>query len=473
MMLWTITLIAIPVLSVFLFQYIISSPWHCQGLCCFNQAKCTSIPINGLYESQFEPVVNAFQRSLTTGWDIGASLFVMVDNKPMVDVAGGFKDKKKTQVYDTSTLNVIFSSGKVMETIAIAILVDKGLIDYDAPIATYWPEYGQNQKHDITMKDVLSHRSGSSYDFHETPTLDILQSLTKRDDFVASQTYRYPRGTIAYRSWSSAFISDAVCRRVDPQKRTLSSFVRDELFDKLGETFISPLDLVHGKEGRKHVSHFSEVHDVSLSTLLLGLLPQCFVPDIYSKLLPDGHFIKVGVSEALLFQSGILQQKHKDGYSFFDRPNLPELEKGGARVFNNRANFLSYEMMSGNHISNARALAKALDSFMKGDVVGEDTLAAFMTLLPPGYDRYLAMNITHTNGGWMSTPHPLVPVKDAECFGWFGVGGSTILHCTIGGRKVTISFVMNAMSPTFNIGRTVILLEELTSILLSSKADVP
>lgn len=447
-------------------------------MCCFFESSCTKTPITGNYEKKYEAVVEALQKSLTIGWELGSSLTVIVNHdhaNPAIDVAGGFQDKQKKHQYDTSTLNLVFSNGKLFESIAIALLVDRGHLDFDEPIATYWPEYAQNGKQDITMKDILTHRSGTSFTFNETPSVETLQSLEKRDAFVASQSYQNPKGTVSYRAWSSAFISDGVCRRVDPQKRSLATLIQDELFHKIGEVFLSP-PVLHSEYYEN--GNISQVHDISLSTTIFGLLPQILVPGIYSKLLPDGHPLKVEPSSASLLKAAIFKLRQKNGFSFFDQPNLPDVELL-SKAYNDHSNFLSYNMMSGNSISNARALAKGFDLYMSGNAHGDDnslnhlvkpeTFAAFNEPLPMAYDLALEMDLTHTAGGWTISPNILLPlsIKDATCYGWFGIGGSMTQHCLIGDEKVTFAYVMNAMSPTFSIDRGFKLLEKLVELFLA------
>jgi len=422
--------------------------------------------MNGTYEPKYAPIVDALQRSLTVGWDLGASMFVAINGTTVIDVAGGYKDKAKTKVYDTSTINLVFSCGKIMEAMSMAILEDKGLLNIDNPIAKYWPEYGQNGKDEITIKDLLTHRSGSTFNFNTEPSLDILQSHEKRDAFIAAQTYLYPRGTVAYRMMSSAFVSDAICRRVDPQKRTLASFIMEEVFDQLGggdregkgkEAFLSPPILGRGEE---YESNFSEVHDVWTSTMMLGILPQVLLPGIYSKVLPDGHYSKLYDRDLAHLKPAVTKQKYEDGFSHFDLPTLPDTDLGAAS-WNNHSSYLSYEMMSANSISNARALAKALDAFMAGKVVREVTLEKFLKPLPEAYDRLLTTNITYATGGWTVGNSDLFPIHE-DCNGWFGYGGSTIMHCKIGGiHNVTFSYVENLLAPALRLDRAIAVLRKL------------
>merc|ERR1712192_185284 len=188
---------------------------------------------------------------------------------------------------------------------------------------------------------------------------------------------------------------------------------------------------------------------------------QVFVPDIYSKLLPDGHQLKINPEEASLFKAMILKLKN----SGYDLPNIPDSDFT-AKNLHNHSSFLSYNMMSGNSISNARALAKAFDSFMTGDIVGKDTLEAFMKPFPKAYDQYIRQNFTYTAGGWALTPNFYFPVN-SNCSGWFGLGGPMIFHCKVGNHVATMSYVQNAMSPNIRADKGASLLEELVKLLSS------
>jgi CubicO group peptidase (beta-lactamase class C family) len=394
--------------------------------------------LHGTFQPQYKPVVDTLQRSLAQGWDLGASLFVAVDGETVVDVAGGYKDAQKTEPYDESTVNVIFSSGKVIEAIAMAILVDNELVDLNAPVTKYWKEFAN--KGGVTIQDMLSHRSGSATLFEETPSVEILKDPKTRDEFLASQKFQLPRGTVAYRALGSALYSDAISRRVDPKGRSMSRLVQEEVFDDLGETFFCPPLL------EERSVHFSQVHDIPLATVLLGFLPQLFMPRLYAKILNKDHPLLMNPLERPLFRSAIL-----DKDSLFKKPTIPDT--GSAAAYNNHSGFLAYEMMSGNCISNARAIGKAFDIFMKGRIVREETLNAFLAPFPSALDNFLLLNVTYTTGGFAvstgaasSLFEGLLP-ESSTCYGWGGAGGSLIQHCIVNGHTITVSYVMNSLSP--------------------------
>lgn len=375
-------------LIAFLFWYTIASPWYCSGACCLSKETCQKVAVNGKINPKYTSIANALSESLTHGWDLGASIFLSVNGETVLNVAGGYRDKEKTIPYDVDTMNIIFSSGKIVENIGIAILVDKGLVELDSPIAKYWPEFGKKGKDQVTIGDILSHRSGCMSLFEETPDVSILQDPQARDTFIASQKFEYERGTVGYRGWNSAFYSDALCRRADPKQRSLAELVREEVFNPLGEgsSFFCP-PVSDDLEAR-----LSEVHDIPLPTMLLGVIPQIFIPSFYRSLLGEGHPVLLNDVEVAAYEGLILNK------GIFAKPTIPDA-KDDAASYNNRSSFMSYNMMSANCISNSRALGSALDAFMSGKVVSKETMNLFLEPFPIAYDIFLGQNTTYTKGG--------------------------------------------------------------------------
>jgi len=420
-----------------------------------------------LVQPKYEKVAAALAESLAIGWDLGASVFMRVNGETVLDIAGGYQDEEKTIPYDVTTMNLVFSSGKIPETIGIALLVDKGLMELDTPIKEYWPEFAQKGKGEITMGDILSHRSGAMDSFEKTPDAATLQDDHKRDEFLASQKFLFPRGTVGYRGASSAFYTDAVVRRVDPLKRSLLQLVQEELFDTVGQSIFCPPISSHDWEGR-----MSKVHDIPLSKMMLGLLPQLYLSNFYRSVLGEDHPLVLSDSEVNLYRNWILKV---DPNSPLVKPGLPDMDQGEAS-WNNRSSWLSYPMMSANCLTNARGTGHVFDAFMRGKVVSDDTLALF--LKPVGtneFDNFLSNNVTYSAGGFgiggagKEGPLSLGIFKQpvgAQCTGWGGIGGSTIMHCLVGAHNVTLSYVPNLLSPLVQLDRGMKLLSEAVGILL-------
>lgn len=93
----------------------------------------------------------------------GAALSVFVAGEPVLDEAWGVADRERGTAYDTSTLQIIQSMGKGVVGAVAAMLVSRGSVDMDAPVASYWPEFAQSGKGGITVSQLLSHQAGLAY----------------------------------------------------------------------------------------------------------------------------------------------------------------------------------------------------------------------------------------------------------------------------------------------------------------------
>jgi CubicO group peptidase (beta-lactamase class C family) len=116
--------------------------------------------IHGFCDPRFEPLEALFREHQRNGMNEGACLAATLGGEPVVDLWGGFSDRDRTKRWERDTLCLAFSTSKVMLNIALLMVYDRGLIDLDAPIATYWPEFGQGGKATITTRQVLTHQTG-------------------------------------------------------------------------------------------------------------------------------------------------------------------------------------------------------------------------------------------------------------------------------------------------------------------------
>lgn len=111
----------------------------------------------------YEGVREAFTQNFYDGWEVGASFSVYVNNKHVVELYGGFHDQQFSETYDNDSLQLVFSSSKVVEGIVLTHLVDKGLLDWDVKVSEIWPEFGQGNKENVTLRCLLTHRAGVTY----------------------------------------------------------------------------------------------------------------------------------------------------------------------------------------------------------------------------------------------------------------------------------------------------------------------
>lgn len=156
-----------------------------------------SVRVEGLIEPGFEVVRDAFVRSFTERGDVGAALCVYRWGRPVVDLAGGVIDPDTAMPYRRDTLQPVFSATKGVVAVAANMLVDRGRLDLDAPVANYWPEFARNGKGGIPVRWLLTHQAGLAV-IDRPLTLDELLSWDPVVDGLAEQAPNWSRepGTV-------------------------------------------------------------------------------------------------------------------------------------------------------------------------------------------------------------------------------------------------------------------------------------
>lgn len=120
----------------------------------------TNYQISGFCGPRFERVLRAFEANFRTGSEVGAAVSVYHEGQKVVDLWGGYTDRAKSKRWEENTTVNMMSVAKGFVATAIAMLVDRGKLDYDAPVAKYWPEFGANGKENIPLRYILDHRAG-------------------------------------------------------------------------------------------------------------------------------------------------------------------------------------------------------------------------------------------------------------------------------------------------------------------------
>lgn len=116
--------------------------------------------VGGFTQDKYAAVREVFEGNLASGADLGASFCATVEGEMVVDLWGGFADPARTRPWARDTLVNVYSTTKTMTALCALIVADRGELDFDAPVARYWPEFGQAGKEDVTVRCVLSHRAG-------------------------------------------------------------------------------------------------------------------------------------------------------------------------------------------------------------------------------------------------------------------------------------------------------------------------
>lgn len=182
---------------------------------------------------------------------MGLQVAAYLRGELVVDVACGLADPTTGRAVDAETLFNVFSVVKPVTATALHIQVDRGLVEYERPIADYWPEFAANGKGTATVRDALTHRTGIPQ-MPEGVTPELMSDYGWMVKRMAAQTPIVPPGRSAYHSISWGWIVAEIVRRTDPKERPFGQFVNDEICGPLGidGIFIGIPDEVEPKVAR-------------------------------------------------------------------------------------------------------------------------------------------------------------------------------------------------------------------------------
>ena len=216
-------------------------------------SKGTELRVHGTTADGWEFVRDLFEENFQQDRDLGGSVAIYHQGNLVVNLWGGWFNKSKTQAYDNNTLQLVFSTSKGLVAVAAALCVQRGLLNYSALVTNYWPEYGQNNKENTTVADILSHRAGLPLD---SSPFEHYLNWTAMIHKLEQGSPMWPPGTAhGYHSLTYGWLAGELIRRVDPMNRTVGQFIRDEIAKPLGIEFyiglpsqeefrVSPLDIV-------------------------------------------------------------------------------------------------------------------------------------------------------------------------------------------------------------------------------------
>ena len=194
-------------------------------------------PIAGHVAPGFEPVEATFRETLCDDRELGAACAVMYRGELVVDLCGGYRDAQRTEPWTEDTLVLVFSATKGVAAAAMAHAHSQGYFDYDDRVADYWPAFAQHGKGDVTVRQLLAHQAGvAAIGRNMTPT-DVADRESLIDRLAAKEPDWEPGTRHGYHAWSLGWYESELLRRTDPAGRTLGTYVTEELFDPLDESF--------------------------------------------------------------------------------------------------------------------------------------------------------------------------------------------------------------------------------------------
>jgi CubicO group peptidase (beta-lactamase class C family) len=190
--------------------------------------------IDGSVAPGFEQVRREFERNFAERRELGAACAAYVRGEKVVDLWGGIRDARDGSPWERDTLVLVYSTSKGLAAMTLALGHSRGWLDYDERVTTYWPEFGQAGKQDVTVRQLLGHEAG-------VPVIDepldprLLADFDALADVIARQRPLWEPGTRhGYHGVSLGWYEGELVRRLDPQHRTLGRFFAEEIAGPLG-----------------------------------------------------------------------------------------------------------------------------------------------------------------------------------------------------------------------------------------------
>ncbi|MFP5322164.1 MAG: serine hydrolase domain-containing protein [Acidimicrobiia bacterium] len=357
--------------------------------------------IEGLVPERFTKVADALARSIDDGADVGGSVAIAIDGELVADFWGGFVDEARTRPWERDTIVNVWSTTKTMSALTALVLADRGLLDLDAPVATYWPEFAANGKDGVLVKHVLSHTSGVS-GWAQPVTQDDVYDLDRSAEILAAQAPWWEPGTASgYHAINQGHLIGELVRRTTG--RTLGTYFGDEIAGPLGADF--------------HIGLAPE-HDARVSPVIPP-------PPLQLDLAGD-----------------------------IDMESPAMRTFTGPPVDANHANTEAWrraEIGAANGHGNARSVARIQSVVSNGGSVdgvallSTGTIDRIFEVQADGVDLVLGIPLRFGIGYGLPVAEtiPYLPSGDRICF-WGGWGGSVVINDL--DRRMTFAFMMNRMA---------------------------
>jgi CubicO group peptidase (beta-lactamase class C family) len=371
------------------------------------------IPVRGRCDPRFAAVREIFERGFQSGGEIGAAVCFTLDGEPVVDLWGGHTDRERTREWERDTLVNVYSTTKGMTAICAHQLVERGQLDLDAPVASYWPEFAAAGKRELPVRYLLSHTAGLPAIRKPLPS-GALYDWEQMTAALAEQEPWWPPGTRhGYHALTFGHLVGEVIRRISGQ--SLGSHFRQQVAEPLEADF--------------HIGLGAE-HDDRTSDLFGSLAPPTpgeGMPRIEG---PLGDFLRDMTDPSTM-----------TGATFNNPPQAP-----GAV---NTREWRAAEIPAGNGHGTARSLARIYGALARGGeldgvrILEEQTIDAAIAEQAFGPDAVLGQLPMRFGLGFMLR-HDLIPLSPGpRAFGHPGAGGS--IGMADPDAKVGFGYTMNRM----------------------------
>lgn len=195
------------------------------------------VQIKGRVSAGFEAVRDAFAENFSLRDELGGACCVYYQGEKVVDLWGGVRNQETGAPWEEDTMVLVYSTTKGLAAMTLALAHTRGWLSYDERVCAYWPEFAQNGKETITVRQLLAHQAGL-FACEGQGAREIVADPDRLAELLARQKPAWPAGERqAYHAITLGYYESELLRRIDPQHRTLGQFFRDEIGVPLGLDF--------------------------------------------------------------------------------------------------------------------------------------------------------------------------------------------------------------------------------------------
>ncbi|MWV26474.1 serine hydrolase domain-containing protein [Aurantiacibacter rhizosphaerae] len=358
-------------------------------------ARGATFPLHGHVAAGFEGVAEAFATNFREEEELGAACSVVIDGQTVVDLWGGYARADHSAHWDKHSTVCMMSVAKGVTGIAFNMLADRGLVDFDEPVATYWPEFAAAGKEAITVRMILDHTAAIP-----VLTNDVMYpgGLLDYDNYIRALEVQEPLwqpGTVAaYHVHNQGFLLGEIMRRVTGM--TVGPFLRQNVTGPLGaEYYIGGMDA-------EEQSHVAEVLPNTKARLFAAK----------DQAMPDKPTTPEGWQDGAVLRSFAFLQNAKEPW--YDTMNS--------------ARWREVEIASGSGHGNARGVARIYGA-ATGEVDGVDLLsdAQLEAMIEEQHNQVELLQdrpYHQANSVLLNSPVAVYMGPNMRSFGHHGLGGS-------------------------------------------------
>src|SRR5665213_4576261 len=202
--------------------------------------------VQGTTTDKFAGLVDHLENSLASGADVGASIAVFHREELVADIWGGYRDEEKTTPWDRDTLVNVWSTTKTMTFLVALMLFDRGELDFNVPVTTYWPEFGAHGKSAVEVRHLMNHAAGLSGFSRNIGAEDLANWDLCVQDLADQAPWWDDRSLSGYHALTQGYLIGEVVRRITGT--TIGQFFKTEVADVLDADFL--IGLPESEEGR-------------------------------------------------------------------------------------------------------------------------------------------------------------------------------------------------------------------------------